>query len=81
MENNRDLLIVSKLSNMSHAALQVEVDMLVHILYSVESLSQVCVATEIYDLNKYRTIRDPKKIAKFLETTKQKKFIFIGNKN
>lgn len=81
MENNRDLLIVSKRSNLSSAALQEEVDMLVHILYSVESLSQVCVATEIYDLNLYRTIKKPKKIAKFLRTTKQKPFIFIGNKN
>lgn len=81
MENNRDLLIVSKLSNLSHAALQEEVDMLVNILYSVESLSQVSVATEIYDLNRYRTIKQPKKIGKFLATFKQKAFVFIGNKN
>lgn len=81
MENNRDLLIVSKLSNLSHAALQEEVDILVHILYSVESLTQVCIATEMYDLNKYRTIKSPKKIARFLESAKQKPFVFVGNKN
>jgi hypothetical protein len=81
MENNRDLLIVSKLSNLSHAALQVQVDMLVHILYTAESLPRVCAATEVYDLNRYRTIKDPKKIARYLEATKQKPFVFIGNKN
>lgn len=80
MENNRDLLIVSKYANLNKDALQEEVDMLIHVLYGVESIQKISIVSEIYDLNSYRTIRKPRKIAAILQS-KEKPFIFIGNKN
>lgn len=80
MENNRDLLIVSKYANLNKDALQEEVEMLIHMLYGVESINHISIASEIYDLNSYRTIRKPKKIAAILQS-KEKPFVFIGNKN
>ena len=82
MQNlNRDLLVVTKNSNFNQAQLEKTIVALNKVLFFTEDIQNISIATEVFDLNKYKIIRNPKKVSYYLNMKKDKKFIFYCNKN
>ena len=78
---NRDLLVLVKDQFMSEKAIELEVARLNEILYTVESSENICVATEIIDMNRHRIYQTKKQIASTLKEKVYKPFVFINNMN
>ena len=82
MENgSRDLLVVFRLSTLSYEEMQRELELLNQLLFGVESMDTHSIVNEIIDLNKYKIIRNPFKVARVIMKKKEKPFVFIYNKN
>jgi hypothetical protein len=82
MQNlNRDLLVITKKSVINQQELEQTILSLNNVLFKAESFAAICKATEIFDLNKYKTYTSPKKIAWYINKINNKPFVFIGNKN
>lgn len=78
---NRDLLLVSKKSELNETELAEAIISLDSILYQAENFASICTANEIFDLNKYKVITVAKEVAFYIKNKSQKDFIFISNKN
>ena len=79
---NRDLLVIARNGMMmDDDAMRREVELLHEILYGIESLQTLCEVNEVFDLNRYRTIRKPHLVARAIREKQHKAFIFICNKN
>lgn len=82
MENgSRDLLVVFRLSTLSQEEMQREFQLLNKLLYGVESINTHAIVNEIIDLNKYKIITNPFKVAKAIMRKHDKPFVFIYNRN
>lgn len=81
MKANRDLLLLSKKASPDPKELEFEVEQLHELLFTVESLSNFCIANEIIDLNRYRIIQKGSRIEKIIKEKSLKPFQFISNKN
>jgi hypothetical protein len=80
-EANRDLLVLSKLAELSAEAMKREVAQLNTLLFHAENWDSFCKANEIIDVNRHKIIRKPFIIQKLLGEKKIKPFVFICNKN
>ncbi len=78
---NRDLLVLFKQELKSPQAIEREVSWLHGLLYSVEKTENLVPAHELIDLCKYKVIRQPQQIMRYLRSGKEKPFIFLNNKN
>ena len=78
---NRDLLLISKKSELNETELANAIISLDTVLYQAENFASICTANEIFDLNKYKVITSPKDVAFYIKNKSQKEFIFISNKN
>jgi hypothetical protein len=79
-ENNRDIVVLSpKISNSIYKEL--EVDFLHKILNSAESIFNICIANEVFDISKNKAIRKPIYVQKALRDRLGKPFVFICCKN
>ena len=78
---NRDLLVLTKRETMNASELEHEVELLVHLLFHVESLDSFCVANEVIDVNRYKIIRKPHVIKQIVRSLKLNAFVFISNLN
>ncbi len=78
---SRDLLVLSKKASIDKVEMEREIEKLNQLLFYAESIENLCLLTEIIDLNYYRIIRKPQKIEKILSNNKLKPFQFIHNKN
>lgn len=79
---SRDVLIVSRLSGISEKALEHEYRQISQLLYSVETVQNICNTTEVLDVARYKIIRKPHKVREALERRQvSKPFIFLFNKN
>lgn len=78
---SRDVLIVSKLSNISEQELEKEFYSLLPLLGKVETMESHCRATEIIDIARYKITRKPSKIMEALRKRSHKPFVFVFNKN
>ena len=80
-KSNRDLLVLFKEELMTPQAIEHEVELLHEMLYTVESLDNVCLVHEIIDLNKYKVHTQMHIIREVLRRRELKPFIFLNNKN
>jgi len=78
---NRDLLVLTKKQSMNPGELEHEVELLVDLLYHVESIDAFCIANELIDLNRYKIIRKSTLIKQALREKRLRPFVFISNNN
>jgi hypothetical protein len=78
---NRDLLVVTKKDTINKNELEQTILDLNQLLFHVESFSILCISNEVFDLNKYKIIRNFNQVGYYINSKKQKPFIFISNKN
>lgn len=80
-KQRRDLLVLIKDETHIPHSIDAEVEMLHEILYHVETMENLCVATEIIDLNKFKLVTKTRQLAKMLRLAELKPFQFVNNKN
>lgn len=78
---NRDLLVITKKNCLDKNELEQTIIGLNIVLYQAESLASVCLANEVFDLNKYRTFTSKKDVAFYINNKSNKPFVFISSKN
>lgn len=78
---HRDLLVLIKDESHIPHSIDEEVEMLHEMLYHVETINNLCTATEIIDLNKFKIISKHSVITKILQQMELKPFQFVNNKN
>jgi hypothetical protein len=78
---NRDLLVLLKDESPSDLSMEHELEQLNEILFLTETMENFCIASEVFDLNKYKIIEDRKKLVSILNQQELKPFQFIFNKN
>jgi hypothetical protein len=80
-KQHRDLLVLIKDESHIPHSIDAEVEMLHEMLYHVETIKNLCVATEIIDLNRFALVTKPHLVAKLLRQRELKAFQFVNNKN
>ena len=78
---HRDLLVLIKDDSQIPHSIDVEVEMLHEMLFHVETIDNLCKASEIIDLNKFKIISKHSFITKILKQRELKPFQFVNNKN
>lgn len=79
--SNRDLLVLLKDESMTEKALELEVARLNKLLYFVESHEHICTASEVIDLNRYKTSRNRRILLGLIQEKNFKPFVFLNNLN
>jgi len=77
----RDLILLRKEDQLDELNIEREVECLNHLLQSVETISSLCKAYELIDMNRYKIYQDTLTITKALKQKDIKPFQFIFNKN
>jgi hypothetical protein len=78
---NRDLLLVTKKNELNKTELEQTIVDLEMVLFEAESFSSICLANEVFDLNKFRIYRSIKDVAFYIRNKAHKPFVFVSNKN
>ena len=78
---NRDLLVLVKDEFMTEKSIELEVARLNRLLYTVESHEHICTASEVIDMNRYRTSRNRRSIMALIREKNSKPFVFLNNLN
>ena len=78
---NRDLLVLLKDEFRSDLSIEFELEQLNEILFNIETVENFCLASEVFDLNRYVIITSKNKLYKILSKNDLKPFQFIINKN
>ena len=80
-KQRRDLLVLIKDESHIPHSIDAEVEMLHEILYHVETIENLCIASEIIDLNRFKLVTKPQQLAKMLRQKELKPFQFVNNNN
>lgn len=78
---NRDLLVLVKDGSFNKKAMEIELEQLNRLLIRFETIENICVAHEVFDMNKYRIILQPQNVRKHISRREVRPFVFICNKN
>lgn len=78
---NRDLLVVTNKENLNSDELNKTIHHLNSLLYHTDSLMSICLANEVFDLNKYKILTQPQQVAHYIKNKLKTPFIFLSNKN
>ena len=78
---NRDLLVLVKDNHLNKDAIAFELEQLNQLLLIFETIDNLCIAHEIFDLNKYKINHSYKVIRKIMNHKDLRPFVFICNKN
>jgi len=78
---NRDLLVLVKDDRLNQEAIELELERLNRLLMIFETLEKLCIAHEVFDMNRYRVIRKDGKIRSVIAQKELKPFVFLFNKN
>lgn len=83
MQNlNRDLLVITKKNLLNKTELEQTIISLHSVLFKAENFVDICNATEVFDLNKYKKYTSQQKIAYYINRANTiKPFVFFCNKN
>jgi hypothetical protein len=81
MSSKRDLLVLSKRVSFDQQKLEREVELLESILMNIETTRNVCLCSEVIDVNRYKIIQKPHHIEKVVKQKELKPFQFLYNKN
>jgi hypothetical protein len=77
----RDLILLRKEDQLDELNIEKEVECLNYLLQTVETISSLCKAHELIDLNRYKIYQDTLTVTKALKQKELKPFQFIINKN
>jgi hypothetical protein len=77
----RDLILLRKEDQPDELNIEREVDWINHLLQTVETISSLCNAHELIDLNRYKIYQDNVSISKALKQKELKPFQFLFNRN
>lgn len=78
---NRDLLVLVKYDHLNAKAIELELEKLNQLLFNFETIENLCIAHEIFDLNVYKILRSTKILKKVINKKHLKPFEFLFNKN
>ncbi len=78
---NRDLLVMVRNRSMSDEAIEREVELLNRLLFSVETIDNLCTCCECIDLDRRRISHTRKHIVEKLRDKPSKPFVFVLNLN
>ena len=78
---NRDLLVLVKDEFPNQLSMEYELEQLNEILFRTETIENFCIASEVFDLNRYIVIEDRKRLVHIFSQQQLKPFQFICNKN
>lgn len=78
---NRDLLVLMKDEGLDKEAMEHELAQLNQLLVYFETMDNFCTAHEVFDLNRYKIIRQADRIQKIINEPELRSFVFICNKN
>jgi len=77
----RDLILLRKEDHTDELNIERVVDWINHLLQTVETISSLCNAHELIDLNRYKIYQDNVSISKALKQKEIKPFQFLFNRN
>jgi hypothetical protein len=77
----RDLLVLVKNDYLNERAIEEELEKLNQLLFLYETLDNICVAHEVFDLNVYKIHHHTKMVKKIISKKHLKAFEFLFNKN
>ncbi|MHA4809180.1 hypothetical protein ACX0G9_13790 [Flavitalea flava] len=78
---NRDLLVLVKDEHMNEQSMELELEQLNDLLFHFETIESFCIAHEVFDINKHKTLVKRSTMQKIIRQKELKPFIFICNKN
>lgn len=78
---NRDLLVLVKNDHLTEKAIELELEKLNQLLFNYETIQNLCVAHEVFDLNAYKIHNTFKLLQKVISRKHLKPFEFLFNKN
>lgn len=78
---NRDLLVLVKDDRLDKDAIEFELEQLNQMLLIFETVDNLCVAHEVFDLNRYKVFKMVKHIRPVISQKELKPFVFLFNKN
>jgi hypothetical protein len=79
--SNRDLLVLVKDEHMNEKTMEQELEQLNDLLFRFETVESFCIAHEVFDINKHRTLYKRDRMQKIIRQKELKPFVFICNKN
>ena len=77
----RDLLVLVRNDHMNEKAIEMELEKLNQLLFNYETIQNLCVAHEVFDLNVYKIHNSFKLLKKVITKKHLKAFEFLFNKN
>ncbi|MFN5376832.1 MAG: hypothetical protein ACK492_10775 [Chitinophagaceae bacterium] len=77
----RDLILLRKDDQLDELNIEREVECLNYLLQTVETISSLCKAHELIDMNRFKIYQDTLSITKALKQKELNPFQFIFNKN
>ena len=78
---NRDLLVLVKDEFLGTESMETELERINKLLMSFETVDNLCVAHEIFDMNRYKMLRKVNAVRRVVEQKQLKPFVFVINKN
>ena len=78
---NRDLLVLVRNDHMNEKAIEMELEKLNQLLFNYETIQNLCIAHEVFDLNVYKIHNSFKLLKKVITKKHLKSFEFLFNKN
>lgn len=78
---NRDLLVLVKDESFDKTFMENELEQLNRLLIRFETTENICMAHEVFDMNRYRIISKSVQVEKHIHRKELRPFIFICNKN
>ena len=79
--SDRDLLVLVKDEFVTEQFMEQELEQLNSLLFHFETMDKFCVSHEVFDMNKYKTIRKPVLIQRIARQQVLRPFQFLYNKN
>lgn len=78
---NRDLLVLIKDEFLGPESMETELEKINKLLISFETQDNLCVAHEVFDMNRYKILKDKVALERVFGQSQLKPFVFIINKN
>jgi hypothetical protein len=78
---NRDLLVLVKDEHLNEQFMEQELELLNELLFHYETIESFCIAHEVFDINKHKTLYKREQMQKIIRQKELKPFIFVCNKN
>jgi hypothetical protein len=78
---NRDLLVLVKDEHLNEQFMEQELELLNELLFHYETIDSFCIAHEVFDINKHKTLYKREHMQKIIRQKELKPFVFVCNKN